>query len=79
MTLDLYAYGRAQRDVSARMDADHEADHVFTCGGCGSSARTKEPDLLRTLGWRLLPAAPSTVARQPLCPRCARRFIAGLV
>lgn len=79
MTLDLYAYGRAQRDVSARPDVHEAADHVFTCGGCGSSARTKDPELLRTLGWRLVPAVPSTVARKPLCPRCARRFIAGLV
>ena len=78
MTLDLYAYGRAQRDGSACSDVEDETDHVFTCGGCGCSARTKEPDLLRTLGWRLLPEAPGAVLRKPLCPGCARRFVAGL-
>ena len=79
MTLDFYAYGRAQREGSSGAGVEDESDHIFTCGGCGCSARTKDPSLLRTVGWRLLPAEPGAVARKPLCPRCARRFVAGLV
>lgn len=80
MTLDLYAYGRAHRAETCPSDLDDESsDQVFTCGGCGSSARTKDPGLLRVVGWRFLPEATGDVARKPLCPRCARRFVAGLV
>lgn len=70
MTLDLYSYGRALRSDDSLADADP----VFVCDACGCSARTKDPALLRTVGWRLL-TRPASDGEQPaLCPRCSRRW-----
>jgi len=72
MTLDLYSYGRALHTEEA--PADDVADPVYACDACGCSARTKDPALLRTVGWRLLTRPPSDGERPALCPRCARRW-----
>ena len=69
---DLYSYGRAL-DGSPGL-APHEPVAADVCIGCGASVTSTDPDLVRHLGWRLLPRIRDTDPDHPaLCPRCAPR------
>jgi len=72
MTLDLYSYGRSLGNDDPL--ADDLADPVYVCDACGCSARTKDPALLRTVGWRLSTRAAIDGEHPALCPRCAHRW-----
>lgn len=78
MTLDLYSYGRAQRDLASSSVPDAHAS-VFTCEGCGCSAATREPALIRTLGWRILGDEEHELERRAVCPGCSRRMFGRLL
>ena len=69
---DLYRYGRAL--PGSAEPAPHEPVPAYVCIGCGASVASTDPDLVRHLGWRLLPRIRGTDPDHPaLCPRCARR------
>lgn len=75
---DLYSYGRAL-DGGGAARAPHEPVPAYVCIGCGASVASTDPDLVRHLGWRLLPRSRDTDPDLPvLCPRCARRHLALL-
>ena len=69
--LDLYSYGRALDRASTARAPDHLP--TFLCVGCGASVAAGDAELVRHLGWRLLPRGRDGEPERPvLCPRCAR-------
>jgi hypothetical protein len=79
MGLDLYSYGRAVRSHPATLRANEQLLEAFVCAGCGCSATAPDAALVLTIGWRLLPRKARGYERPALCPRCARRFVSGLI
>lgn len=73
MTLDLYSYGRANRQDGRSMSRVGNETLTFVCAGCGCSATAGDPRLISTIGWKLLPVRSADTDRPALCPRCARR------
>jgi hypothetical protein len=80
MTLDLYSYGRSLGDVPGR--APEPVTFLYVCGGCGCSATATDPELIHTLGWRVLQGRCDTPddceGQRAMCPRCSRRYVAAL-